>query len=147
MLRQCWKCDYLQETNKDIYACEVCGAEIDFSPYVSPFNNEPPKEVNVIIDSGLTPYFKKGLAEPGTTGKIKTPFEPAGKFMNPTGEIDLAGTIYKVSLNKTSLYDIVKAYGNDTKKWVGKEVVYSIEDIKTKQGAIYPNVAIFRAVK
>jgi hypothetical protein len=150
LLRQCWKCDYWQETDIDIYCCEICGADIDFSPYISPYNNVPlpsEKEATMIIDSGLTPYFKKGDVEVGTKGKIKTAFEPSGKFQNPTGEVDLNGTIYKISLNKTSLYDIVRAFGNDTKKWVGREIVYSREDVETKQGAVYRDISIFRGVK
>lgn len=153
MLRECPVCGYQQDSNIDIFGCGGCGMELDFSPYLSPYLNcTPPSQYkggDVIIDNakGMSPFFKKGDIEVGTEGVIKSEFVPSGKFMNPTGEVDFSGNILKVSLNKTSLYDIVKAYGNDTAKWIGKKIIYSIEEVETKQGAVYRDVSIFRAVR
>jgi len=149
MLRECPKCGCQQDSFLDVFCCQnpICGAELDFTPYIS--EEFLKKEGQVIVEGvkGLSPFFKKGDLDEGTKGVIKGEFKPSGKFQNYTGEVDFGGTIMKVSLNKTSLYDLVSKFGNDTSKWVGKEIVHSLEDVETKQGAVYRNVAIFRAVK
>uniref|UniRef100_A0A6H2A593 Uncharacterized protein n=1 Tax=viral metagenome TaxID=1070528 RepID=A0A6H2A593_9ZZZZ len=144
---KCWYCDKELGWGYEMFKnCPNCGCENDRTPY------EPTKEVKeevkgMIIDTGMTPFFKKGDVAEGAVGIIKTAFVASGKFGNPTGEVDFNGKVLKVSLNKTSLYDIVGAYGNNTEEWIGQEIIYSMEDIKTKQGAIYPNVNIFRPVR
>ncbi len=143
----CWFCDqpHLVREN-DIGKCANCHCDIDrvlYEPII-----EPLKEEEMLIENkGMLPFFKKGDIEVGTIGVIKTEFKPSGQYLNYTGDVDFGGTILRVSLNKTSLYDIVKNLGQNTTEWIGKKIVYSLEEIETKQGAIYRNVNIFRAVK
>jgi len=35
MLRECPNCGYQQDSFKEIFACEGCGMELDFTPYIS----------------------------------------------------------------------------------------------------------------
>ena len=140
--------------------CFYCGAEIIFgeedtkrckSCHIEndrPFNQKEETMVKVASSSSLSPFFKKGMLQEGSVGTIKGEFIPSGKYNNYTGEVDFEGEIIKVSLSKTSLYDIVKAYGDDTAQWIGKQIVYSVEDIENKKtNALFRGCNVFRAFR
>lgn len=102
----------------------------------------------MIVENSMSPFFKKGMLQEGAVGRIKTEFVPSGSYQNYTGEVDFDGVLMKVSLNRTSLYDIVSNYGNNTSEWIGKQIVLSVEDIENKKtNALYRGICVFRAFK
>jgi hypothetical protein len=170
MIKNCFLCqtEVVFNDGEDVKRCDSCGCEND-----RPFNNEPKlvkepipmttqeewlnkretqqqevKVVKVASSNSLSPFFKKGMLQEGAVGVIKGEFAPSGKFNNYTGEVDFEGTIIKVSFSKTSLYDVVKAYGDDTASWIGKQIVYSVEDIENKKtNALFRGCNVFRAFR
>lgn len=124
--------------------CPECGVENDVINQAT----KEEKVVKVASSNSLSPFFKKGMLQEGAVGVIKGEFAPSGKFNNYTGEVDFDGQIIKVSFSKTSLYDVVKAYGDDTAQWVGKQIVYSVEDIENKKtNALFRGCNVFRAFR
>ncbi len=145
MANECWMCNAVVvfEGGELTKHCPECGVENDI------INQATKEETVPIIESkGLSPFFKKGMLTEGAVGKILTAFTPQGKFLNQTGEVDFEGQVIKVSLNGTSLRDIASAYGINTDNWVGKQIVYSVEDIENKKtNALFRGCNVFRAFR
>lgn len=147
-MSSCWYCSKEIEFSDGELTkhCPECGIENDITNTYQP--NKEEKVVKVSSSSSMSPFFKKGMLTEGAVGVIKGEFVQSGKFNNYTGEVDFDGAVMKVSLNGTSLFDIVKSYGDDTAKWIGKQVVYSVEDIENKKtNALFRGCNIFRAFR
>ena len=147
-MTKCWMCfTEIEFSGGELTKhCPECGVENDI------VNQDTSKKevqvVKVASVNSMSPFFKKGMLTEGAVGVIKGEFAPSGKFNNYTGEVDFDGVLIKVSLSKTSLYDIVRAYGDDTSAWVGKQIVYSVEDIENKKtNALFRGCNVFRAFR
>jgi len=73
------------------------------------------------------------VVEPGTEVKIVGEMRPPADI-NPKfrgflmGEVEYQGGKYFISINKTSYINICKVYGEDTKTWLDKIIVYKGEE-------------------
>jgi len=170
MGKKCWMCDFETDlTDNDFgdHLCPNCGVMISIygqeiktentgeektmttqEEWLLRRETEQKEESVKVENASISPFFKKGMLPEGAIGKIKGEFTPSGQYNNYTGEVDFDGTVLKVSLNKTSLYNIVAEFGNDTLNWKGKQIVLSVEDVENKKtNALYRGVCVWKAFK
>ena len=144
----CWHCEKEFEpkhlsSHKDLdggslVLCEWCGAE-----------NIGGEEMALIeMDKIKLPFFKKEDLTSGGIVTIESEIAEGGNFGQFIGAIKLPdGSLKRSGFNTTSISAMVARWGNDTAQWIGKELIFTIEDIinsKTKQ--VLKDCKIFRPV-
>ena len=133
MLRECPMCGYQQDSFSDVFACQGCGAELDFTPYIS--EEFLKKEGSVIPESksgaSFNPWLfgknsdvtpEKGLRVTITSEWCTSTNAKIKAFLFGNCEYD--GKDYTVGINETTWREISKVYGNDTRDWVNKKIEY-----------------------
>jgi len=145
MLRECPFCGYQQDSFKDVFACEGCGADLDFSPYIS--EEFLKKEGSVIPETKSSVSFapwlfgknspvtpEKGLRVTITSEWCASTNPKIKAFLFGNCEYD--GNDYTVGINETTWREISKVYGSDTADWVGKKLEYQGKVSMGKHGAM-----------
>lgn len=147
MPENCWFCLENLDSEDLITTCKKCGVLNDREIY-KPFNEE---EDMAIVDTNSVklPFFKKEDLGTGGEVTIENEIVIGGNFGQYMGTIKLPDdSLKRVGFNMTSISSMVSAWGNDTTMWVGKKLIFSIEDIinsKTKQ--ILRDCKIFRPIQ
>lgn len=145
MLRECPFCGYQQDSGKDVFGCEGCGAELDFTPMIT--EKFLKKEGNVIPETKSGTSFAPWLfgkdspikPEKGLRVTITSEWCPSN---NPKikaflfGTCDYEGVDYTLSINETTWREISKVYGADTRDWISKKIEYQGKVPMGKQGAM-----------
>lgn len=81
------------------------------------------------VENYRLPFLQKDDVQVGAVGKILGEFAVSGKYEKFTGQVEINGHKYLLSLNNTSVGRIVAKYSDDTLNWVGKNIELSIEDV------------------
>jgi len=147
----CWNCNKEHGVEEgEIAHCQHCFVDIDRVPY-KPITSEPYKEEEkMIIDSSAIklPFLKKEDLASDSEVTIESEITQGGNFNQHMATVKLPdGSFKKAGFNMTSVSAMVSAWGNDTSEWLGKTLIYTIEDItnsKTKQ--VLKDCKIFRPV-
>lgn len=92
------------------------------------------------------PFLKKDDLTPGTIVTIEDEVKQGGQFNKYMCAVRLPdNSLKQASFNTTSVSAMVARWGNNTTEWIGKELVFTIEDIinsRTKQ--VLKDCKIFR---
>ena len=147
MSENCWFCLENLDSEDLVTTCKKCGVLNDREIY-KPLTETEENMAIVDTSSVKLPFFKKEDLGNGAEVTIENEIVMGGNFGQYMGTIKLPdGSLKRVGFNMTSVSSMVSAWGNDTTMWVGKKLVFSIEDItnsKTKQ--ILKDCKIFRPV-
>ncbi len=100
--------------------------------------NQEEDDMAIIDTSSIKlPFFKKEDLASGSEVVIESEVAKGGNYDQYAGTIRLPdGTLKRAGFNMTSISAMTAKWGNDTTKWVGQKLVFTIEDIinsKTKQ--------------
>lgn len=149
----CWLCNKETGIKEDAYGdhrCPWCNVEISI---YNPADYQPESEeemAKVNPESYRIPFmdYETDIDEEGMI-VIEDEAAPAGEYGHYTCTVSLAsGMKRKVSFNRTSLSNIVSAWGDDTTLWIGKKLKFSLETIiNPKTKLEIPNSRVWHPVQ